>query len=138
MEVANILKNSYSVLVSSYSVFISCCPLSRNGWIHPIPSAIACTPSLHFAQFRASFFFKLIFSVLSSRSSSVILAFSCHLLQDPEQPSKLSSLLSTCPYHLTPFVVANWSIVSLNPHKSICSSVVFFCQQLSDRTWLSP
>ena len=36
-----------------------------------------------------------------------------------------SSLLSTCPYHLTPFAVANRSIVSFNPNISICSSVVF-------------
>ena len=53
----------------------------------------------------------------SSRSCSVVLAFSCHSLQDPEQPQTLSSsLLSTCPYHLTPIAVANRSIVFLNPN----------------------
>ena len=36
-----------------------------------------------------------------------------------------SSLLNTCPYHLTPFAVAYQSIVSFNPNISICSSVVF-------------
>ena len=39
-------------------------------------------------------------SLVSSRSSSVVLAFSCHSLQDPAQPSLSSSLLSTCSYHL--------------------------------------
>ena len=62
----------------------------------------------------------------SSRSSSVVLAFSCHSLQDPEQPSKhSSSLLSIGSYHLTPFAVANRSTVSFNPNMCICSSVVF-------------
>ena len=37
----------------------------------------------------------------------------------------LSPLLSTCPYHLTSFAVANRSIISYNPNMSICSSVVF-------------
>ena len=32
---------------SSYSVFIRCCSLSKDGRIHPIPSAIARTLSLH-------------------------------------------------------------------------------------------
>ena len=32
---------------SSYSVFIRCYPLIRDGRIHPISSAIACNPSLH-------------------------------------------------------------------------------------------
>ena len=77
---------------SSYSVFILCCPFSRDGWIYPIFSAIARTPSLHLSRLRAFFFFKPIFSVssplASSRSSSVVLAFSCHSLQDSEQPSK--------------------------------------------------
>ena len=50
---------------SRYSVFIRCCPLSRDGRIHPIPSAIACTPSLHFVRFRTSFF-QPVFSVSSS------------------------------------------------------------------------
>ena len=34
---------------SSSSVFIQRCPLSRDGQIYPIPSAIARTPSLHIA-----------------------------------------------------------------------------------------
>ena len=39
--------NSSSSDNKSYSVFIRCCPLIRDGRIHPISSAIACTPSLH-------------------------------------------------------------------------------------------
>ena len=44
-----------------------------------------------------------------------------------------SSLLSTCPYHLTPFAVANRSIVPSTP---ACPSVLqsSFCQHLSDST----
>ena len=36
-----------------------------------------------------------------------------------------SSLPNTCSYHLTPFAVANRSIVSFNPNMSIYSSIVF-------------
>ena len=50
---------------SSYSVFIRCCPLTRDGRIHPIPSVIACSPSLHLSRFRTSYFFKPIFSISS-------------------------------------------------------------------------
>ena len=67
-----------------------CCPLSRDGQIYPIPSAIARTLCLHLSRFRASSFFKPIFSVSFStcfflRSSSLSLA--THF-KDPEQPSK--------------------------------------------------
>ena len=44
------------------------------------------------------------------RSSSLSLASHLKTLS--------SSLLSTCPYHLTPFAVANRSIVSFNPNKN--------------------
>ena len=37
-----------------------------------------------------------------------------------------SSLLNTCPYHLTPFAFAIWTTVSFNPNISIRSSVLFF------------
>ena len=77
---------------SSYSVFIRCCPLSRDGQIHPIFSAIAGTPSLYFSRFRAYSFFKPIFSVSSSTCFFLIFfgrpRFFCLSLQDPEQPSK--------------------------------------------------
>ena len=41
---------------SSFSVFIRCCPLSRDGRIYPIPSAIARIPSFHLSRLRASSF----------------------------------------------------------------------------------
>ena len=49
-----------------------------------------------------------------------------------------SSFLSTCPYHLTPFAVANRSIeFPLTPtYPSVFQSSS--CLPLSDRTWLSP
>ena len=43
--------------ISSYSVFIRCCPFNRDGRIYPISSAIAHTPSLHLSRLRASSFF---------------------------------------------------------------------------------
>ena len=82
-----------------------------DGRIYPIPSAFARTPSLHLSRLRASSFFKPIFSVsfstcflqvffgrprfllpLTSRFRATLKALS-------------SSLLSTCPYHLTPFAL---------------------------------
>ena len=102
---------------SSYSVSIRCCPLSRDSRIYSISSAIAHTLSLHLSCLRASSFFIPIFSVSTSRSSLVVLAFSCHLTSRfrPTLKTLLSSLLSTCPYHLTSFAVANRYIVSFNP-----------------------
>ena len=97
----------------------------------PIPSAIARTPSLHLSRLRASSFFKPIFSVFSSTCFfQVFFGHPCFLLPltlrfRATLKTLSSSLLSTCPYHLTPFAVANWSIVSFNPNISICSSVVF-------------
>ena len=62
-----------------------------------------------------------------SRSSLAILAFIFPLTSRSRVTLKAlsSSLLSTCPYHLTPFAVTNQCIVSLNLNMSICSSVVF-------------
>ena len=111
--------------------FIRCCPLSRDGWIHPIPSAIAYTQSLPFAQFRASSFFKPIFSVSSSTCFFQTFFSRPHFLLLLASRSRatlktlLSSLLSTCPYHQTPFAIAIQSIVFLNRSMSICSSIVF-------------
>ena len=117
--------------VCSDSVFIRCYPFSRDGRIYPISSAIARTPSLHLSRLRALSFFKPIFSVSS---------FTCFLQVFFGRPRFLlpltsrfratlktlsSFLLSTCPYYITPFAVANRSIVSFNLNISICSSVVF-------------
>ena len=116
---------------SSYSVFIQCCVLNRDDRIHPIPSAIACTPSLHFAQFRAPSFFKLIFSVSSSTCFFQVFFGRPRFLLPPTSRSRAtlktlsSSLPSSCPCHLTPFAVAHRSIVSFSLNMSICSSVIF-------------
>ena len=117
---------------SSDSVFIRCCPFSRDGRIYPIPSVIARTPSLHLSRLRASSFFKPIFSVSSSTCFfQVFLGRPRFLLPLTSRfratlKTLSSFLLSTCPYHLTPFAVANRSIVSsFNPNMSIYSSVVF-------------
>ena len=118
-------------LSSSYSVFIWCCPLSKDGRIYPISSAISRTPSLHLSRFRAFFFFKSIFSVSSSTCFFQVFFSHPRFLLPLTSRSRatfktlLLSLFSTCPYHLTPFTVANWSIVSFNPNMSICSSVAF-------------
>ena len=116
---------------SSYSVFILCCPFSRDGRIYPIPSAIARTPSLHLSCLRAFSFFKPIFSVSSSTCFFQVFfgrpRFLLPLTSRFRATLKTlsSSLLSTYPYYLTPFSIANRSIVSFNLSMSICSSVVF-------------
>ena len=116
---------------SSDSVFIRCCPFSRDGRIYPIPSAIARTPSLHLSCLGASSFFNPIFSVSSSTCFfQVFLGRPRFLLPLTSRfratlKTLSSSLLSSCSYHLTPFAVANRSIVFFSPNISICSSVVF-------------
>ena len=106
-------------------------PLPEMAGFTPISFAIACTSSFHWSRFRASSFFKPIYTVssstcffqvffgrprfvlpLTSRSRATVIALP-------------SSLLSSCQHHLTPSAVANWSIVSFNPNMFICSSVVF-------------
>ena len=130
----NQLNSSMQVVVSSsssYSVFIRCFPFSRDGRIYPIPSAISRTPSLHLSRLRASSFFKPTFSVSSSTCFFQVFFGRPRFLLPVTSRFRAtlktlsSSLLSTCPYHLTPFAVANRSIVSFNPNISICSSVVF-------------
>ena len=119
------------VVVVVIQFFIRCFPFSRDGRIYPIPSAISRTPSLHLSRLRASSFFKPIFSVSSSTCFFQVFFGRPHFLLPVTSRFRAtlktlsSSLLSTCPYHLTPFAVANWSIVSFNPNISICSSVAF-------------
>ena len=123
------------------SVFIWYCPLDRDGWIYPIPYTIVHTLPLHLSQFGVSSF-KPIFSF--SSSTCFFQVFFGHsyfflplTLRSRATPKTLSSsLFSTCPYHLTPFAVANPSIVF--PSTSACPSVLHssFCQQLSDCTQL--
>ena len=100
---------------SSSPVFIRCCPLSRNGRIRPILSAIARTPFLHLPQFRAFSTLKPLFSVSSSTCFFQVFFGRPRFLLPLTSRSRAilktlpSSLLSTCPHHLTPFTVANWS-----------------------------
>ena len=113
---------------SSYSVLIRCCTLSRDSQIYPIPSATARSLSLHFARLRA--FTSSNQSSLpppplaSSRYFLVVLAFSCHSSQDPDQLSEHYCHPSSA--HVPPFAVANWFTVSLNPNMSICFSKKYF------------
>ena len=124
------LKLKFESSSSSYSVFIWCCSLSRDGWIYPVLLAIACTPSFHLSHLRASSF-KPIFSVSSSTCFFQVFfghfrfLFPLTLKFRATLNTLLSFLLSTCPYHLTQFAVANQSTVSFYPSMSICSSVVF-------------
>ena len=105
-------------------------PLAEMARFTPISSAIAHTPSLHLSRLRASSF-KPIFSVSSSTCFfEVFFGHPRFLLPLTSRfratlKTLSSSLLSTCPHHLTPFAVAKWSIFSFNPNISICSSVVF-------------
>ena len=78
---------------SSYSVFIWYCPFSRDGQIYPqfLLQLLALRPSTclvsgHPLFSNQSSLFPL--PLASSRSSLIILAFSCHSLQDLEKPSK--------------------------------------------------
>ena len=86
---------------------------------------------LHLSRLRASSFFKPIFSVSSSTCFFQVFFGRPRFLLPVTSRFRAtlktlsSSLLSTCPYHLAPFAVANWSIVYFNPNISICSSVVF-------------
>ena len=127
---------------SSYLVFIRYCPLSRDDRIHPISVAILCTRSLYFDRFRMSFFFEPIFVFSSTYFFQVFFGRPLFLLPLTSRSRETlktlsSSLLSTCPCHLTPFAVANRSIVSIDP---VSPSVLrwSFCQPLSDRALLSP
>ena len=124
---------------SSYSVFIQCCPLSRDSQIHPIPSAIVCTSSLHFARFRASSFFKPIFSVPSSTCFfQVFFSRPCFLLPLTSRSRATLKTLLSSPQHMSIHsLLLTGLFFSSTP---ACPSVLqsSFCQQLSDRSWLSP
>ena len=132
----------FSLCLFVYCIYVACLlvviqflsgvfPLAEMAGFTPFLLAISCTPSLHLSRLRASSFFKPIFSVSSSTCFfQVFFGHPRFLLPVTSRfratlKTLSSSLLSTCPYHLTPFAVANWSIVSFNPNISICSSVVF-------------
>ena len=114
---------------SSYSVFIQCCPFSRNGRIYPIPSAIAHTPSLHLSQgillLQTNLLCFLCHLPLPGLLWSSLLSLATHfkIQSNPQNTIVIPSQHMSIPSNS--FAVANQSIVSFNPNMSICSSVVF-------------
>ena len=132
----------YCCSSSSSSVFIWYFPLSRNRRTNPIPSAIVRTPSLHFARFKESSFFKPI-SVSSFTCFFQVFFGRPYFLLRLTSKSRgtlktlSSSFLCTCPYHLTPFAVANPSTVLFNPSMFTCFLAVILTT-ISYRMWLSP
>ena len=123
---------SWSSSIQFWAGFI---PVNEGGWIYPTLPGI--TPTLHLARFFASSFFK----------PTLLLSFStCDLHVFLGRPRFLfpftlnsnaflktwpSSLLNTCPYHLTPFAFAIWTTVSFNPNISIRSSVLLLSISLA-------
>ena len=117
-------KRCRSVRVSnSYSVFILCCPLGRNGQIYPIPSAFAQIPALHLARLRASSFFKPIFCLLDhlllpGLLQSSLLSLTTYFKIQSNPQNTIINPPQHMPIPSTPFAVANQSIVSFNPNTS--------------------
>ena len=77
--------------------------------------------------------------IASSRPSLVILAFSCHSLQDLRQPSKHYHQPSSA--HVITIQLHSLLLTHLQfPSNPTCPSILqsSFCLQLSDRVWLSP
>ena len=114
---------------SSYLVFILYCVLAEMAGLIPILLQLL---ALHlFARFKASSFFKPIFSVSSSTCFFQVFFVGPHFLLQLNSRSRPTlrtlslSHLSTCPYHLTRFAVVNRSIISFNPSMSICFSIAF-------------
>ena len=115
------------LLSSFYPVF----PRIR-GWPDaPYLAAMFFTPLLHFFLSNASSCVRPILR-LSSSTCDFHIAFGRprRLLPSTWKSNALlktshSSLLKTCPYHLTAFALAKRSIVSLNPSNSISSSLFF-------------
>ena len=97
--------------------------------MHLIPSAIAPTPSLHLARSVSSSTLNPIFSIFSSTCFFHVCfgrprfcgPFTSNIIAFFKMLS--SSLLTTCPYHLTPFALAILSKVSFRP--SIFISLLF-------------
>ena len=124
-------------------VFVWYCIPSGGGQIQPIPSANVRTPSPHLARFMAISFFKPIFFVFPFTCLFQVFFGCSHFLLPLTSKSRATrtilspSLINTCLYHVTPLAVANslqFPSTSASPSVLQSSS----CQQLSDRTWLSP
>ena len=110
--------------------------MSKGGWMHLIPSAIALTPSLHLTRSVASSTLNSIFFKLSSTCLFQV----CFGRPDFRCPFTLlmlvaffkmfsSSLLTSCPYYLTSFAYAILSKVSFKPSIFIRSSVFFLASK---------
>ena len=105
--------------------------VSEGGRMHLIPSAIAPTPSLHLARSKASSTLNPIFFIFSSTCFFHVCfgrprfhgPFTSNIIAFFKKLS--SSLLTTCPYHLTPFALAILSKVSFRPSIFMSSSVFF-------------
>ena len=135
--------NLYVVTITcSYLVSIRCCPLSRDGRIPPfiLQLLALCRSTLLDSGHPPSSNQSSLSPppLASSRSSLVILAsLATHFKIQSNPKALLSSFLSTCLYHLTPFTVANQSIVFYNPNMSTCSSVVLLTTHGSSHSSLS-
>ena len=100
--------------------------------IYPTLTAISSTPTLHLAWFMASSISKPTL-ILFSFPTYIFHVFvrPCFLLPFTSNSNAFcktcpSSLLNTCPYHLTPFAFAIWTTVYFNPNVYIRSSFLFF------------
>ena len=110
----------FSFSIQFWSRFIP--PINGDGWIYPTLTAISLTPTLHLARFKSSSFSKP--TLLLSFSTCIFNVFFCspHFLLSFTSNSNAflqtspSSLLNTCPYHLTPSTFAIWTTVSFNPN----------------------
>ena len=106
-------------------------PINEGDRIYPSLTAVSPTPTLYLARFMASSFSKP--TLLLSFSTCIFHVFFGHprfLLPFTSNSNTFlktypSSLLNTCPYHLTPFAFTIWTTVSFYPNISIRSSVLF-------------
>ena len=95
-------------------------PVNRGSQIYPTLTAISPTPTLHLTWFMASslskpplllFFSTCVFHVFFG-CPRFLLPFTSNY--NAFLKTSPSSHLNTCPYHLTPFAFAIWTIVSFN------------------------
>ena len=119
----------WNVIINPILIWIY---LRKWGWPDLPHFGISPTPTLHLAGFMTSFFSKP--TLLLSFSTCIFHAFFGHphfFLPFTSNSNTFhktcpSSLLNTCPYHLTPFAFAIWTTVFFNPNFLIRSSVLVF------------
>ena len=119
------------IIQNSFGIFLV------GGRMILIPSTIAVTPSLHLVRFAASSTSNLVLFT-SSSTCLLLVCFGLPRFCYPFASSinalfwtSSSSLLTTCPYHLTPFVFAIFFSVSFKPSISINSSLFFLFTNFS-------